>query len=247
VIAATRAVDRGRGVLYLVKNYTGDVLNFETAEEFAALEGIRVRTVVIDDDVAVQNSEFTAGRRGVAGTVLIEKIVGAAAEGGADLDELERLATRLVATTRSMGVAIAPPTAPHSGKQSFELGPAEIEFGIGIHGERGRSRELMSSADELTDRALDAVLDDLPRRRGSRVIALVNGMGATPVAELYVVYRRVAERLGALGVEIARSLVGSYVTSLDMAGFSITLATVDDGMLELWDAPVRTAALRWRR
>lgn len=245
ILAATRAVDTGHGVLYLVKNYTGDVLNFETAAEFATLEGIRVRTVVIDDDVAVQNSEFTAGRRGVAGTVLIEKLVGAAAERGADLDELERLASRLVATTRSMGVAIAAPTTPHSGRRSFELGADEIEFGIGIHGERGRSRSTMAPADELADRVLDAVLEDLPRQRGSRVITLVNGMGATPSAELYVVFRRVAERLDALGVEMARSLVGSYVTSLDMAGFSVTLADVDDDLVELWDAPVRTAALRW--
>jgi dihydroxyacetone kinase-like protein len=247
ILAATREVNRGAGVLYLVKNYTGDVLNFETAAEFAAAEGIPVRTVVIDDDVAVLNSEFTAGRRGVAGTVLIEKLVGAAAERGDDLDSLVELATRLVASARSMGVAIASPTVPHSGKQSFELAADEIEFGIGIHGERGRSRIGMARADELTDLALDAVLTDLPRLPGERVIAMVNGMGATPVAELYVVYRRLAQRLDELGVQIARSLVGSYVTSLDMAGFSLTMLTVDDGLLELWDAPVHTATLRWGR
>jgi dihydroxyacetone kinase-like protein len=245
ILAATREVDEGAGVLYLVKNYTGDVLNFETAAEFAAAEGILVRTVVIDDDVAVRDSEFTAGRRGVAGTVLIEKIVGAAAERGDDLDALVELATRLVASVRSMGVAIDAPTVPHSGRQSFELGPEEIEFGIGIHGERGRARLPMGTADELADRALDAVLEDLPRLPGEHVIAMVNGMGATPVAELYVVFRRVAERLDAIGVEIARSLVGSYVTSLDMAGFSVTLLTVDEELLELWDAPVHAAALRW--
>ncbi|GAB3387203.1 dihydroxyacetone kinase subunit DhaK [Humibacter soli] len=245
VLEATRAVEQGAGVLYLVKNYTGDVLNFETAAEFAEAEGVRVRTVVIDDDVAVQNSEFTAGRRGVAGTVLIEKIVGAAAERGDDLDALASLATRLTASVRSMGMAIAPPTVPHSGMRSFELDDDEAEFGIGIHGERGRARITMAPADELTDAVLDAVLDDLPRTAGERVIALVNGMGATPIGELYVVYRRVAERLDAIGVEIARSLVGSYVTALDMAGFSVTLLTVDDDLLELWDAPVRTATLRW--
>jgi len=245
ILAATRAVDQGSGVLYLVKNYTGDVLNFETAAEFAAAEGILVRTVVIDDDVAVQNSEFTAGRRGVAGTVLIEKIVGAAAERGDGIGELEALTTRLVASARSMGVAIGAPTVPHSGKQSFELGADEIEFGIGIHGERGRARAPMASADELADRVLEAVLHDLPREPGERVVVLVNGMGATPVAELYVVYRRIAERLDASGVRIARSLVGSYVTSLDMAGFSVTLLTVDDELLGLWDAPVHTAALSW--
>ncbi|MGA0565834.1 dihydroxyacetone kinase subunit DhaK [Rathayibacter sp. KR2-224] len=245
ILAATREVDQGAGVLYLVKNYTGDVLNFETAAEFAAAEGILVRTVVIDDDVAVQNSEFTAGRRGVAGTVLIEKMVGAAAERGDDIDSLGALATRLVASARSMGVAIGAPTVPHSGKQSFELGPDEIEFGIGIHGEPGRARGSMLQADELADLVLDAVLHDLQRRPGERVIAMVNGMGATPIAELYVVYRRVAERMDAIGVEIARSLVGSYVTSLDMAGFSVTLLTVDDELVGLWDAPVRTPALRW--
>jgi dihydroxyacetone kinase-like protein len=245
ILAATREVDRGAGVLYLVKNYTGDVLNFETAAEFAAAEGILVRTVVIDDDVAVLNSEFTAGRRGVAGTVLIEKIVGAAAERGEGVDSLAELAGRLVASARSMGVAIGAPTVPTSGRRSFELGPDEIEFGIGIHGERGRARLPMAVADELADRALDAVLEDLPRRSGERVIAFVNGMGATPIAELYVVFRRVAERLDGIGVEIARSLVGSYVTSLDMAGFSVTLLTVDAELLELWDAPVHTAALRW--
>nr|WP_205864685.1 dihydroxyacetone kinase subunit DhaK [Planctomonas sp. JC2975] len=245
ILAATRAADGGRGVLYLVKNYTGDVLNFETAAEFAALDGIQVRTVVIDDDVAVQNSEFTAGRRGVAGTVIIEKIVGAAAERGDDLDSLVGLAQRMVASTRSMGVAIAAPTVPHSGKQSFELADDEIEFGIGIHGERGRARMTMAAADELADMVLDAVLEDLPRARGERVIALVNGMGATPVAELYVIYRRVAERFEAAGVEIARSLVGSFATSLDMAGFSVSLASVDDELLGLWDAPVHTAALHW--
>jgi len=245
VLEATRVVDQGTGVLYLVKNYTGDILNFETAAEFAQAEGILVRTVVVDDDVAVQNSEFTAGRRGVAGTVLIEKIVGAAAERGDDLEELAGLAARLVASVRSMGVAIAPPTVPHSGMRSFELNDDEVEFGIGIHGERGRARTAMAPGDELADAVLDAVLDDLPRPAGARVIALVNGMGATPVAELYVIYRRVAERLGGIGVEIARSLVGSYVTSLDMAGFSVTLLTVDDELLRLWDAPVRTSMLRW--
>ncbi|MHA7986377.1 dihydroxyacetone kinase subunit DhaK [Rathayibacter sp. CAU 1779] len=245
ILAATRAADGGRGVLYLVKNYTGDVLNFETAAEFAALDGIRVRTVVIDDDVAVQNSEFTAGRRGVAGTVIVERIVGAAAERGDDLDSLVGLAKRMVASTRSMGVAIAAPTVPHSGKQSFELADDEIEFGIGIHGERGRARTAMAPADELADRVLDAVLADLPRNRGERVIAVVNGMGATPIAELYVVYRRVAQRLDDAGVEISRPLVGSFVTSLDMAGFSVSLTTVDDELLRLWDAPVRTATLRW--
>ena len=247
ILAATRAVDQGAGVLYLVKNYTGDVLNFETAAEFAQAEGIRVRTVVIDDDVAVRDSEFTAGRRGVAGAVLVEKIVGAAAERGDDLDTLADLAERLRASVRSMGVAIAPPTVPHSGRASFDLGDDEAEFGIGIHGERGRARIAMAPADTLTDLVLDAVVDDLPRRAGERVIVVVNGMGATPVAELYVVYRRVVERLDGLGMEIARSLVGSYVTSLDMAGFSVTLLVADDELVTLWDAPVHTATLRWGR
>ncbi len=245
ILSATRTVDQGAGVLYLIKNYTGDVLNGETAAELATAEGISVRTVVIDDDVAVQDSEFTAGRRGVAGTVLIEKIVGAAAERGDDLDALVHLAGELVSSVRTMGLAIAAPTAPHSGRLSFELDADEIEFGIGIHGERGRARMTMASADELADRALDAVMEDLPRRRGDRVLVLVNGMGATPPAELYIVYRRIAERLDAAGVEIARSLVGSYATSLDMAGFSVTVLTVDDRLLALWDAPVRTAALSW--
>jgi dihydroxyacetone kinase-like protein len=246
VVAATHAVDAGGGVLYLVKNYTGDVLNFETAADLAQADGVRVNSVIIDDDVAVRNSLYTAGRRGVAGTVLVEKIAGAAAERGDDLAEVTQIARRVAASARSMGVALSSPTVPHSGRLSFELGDDEVELGIGIHAEPGRERIAFAPADSLTDRVLDAVLDDLSAPSGSRFIALVNGMGATPSAELHIVFRRVAERLAGAGHHVSRALVGSYATSLDMQGFSITLLPADDDVIELWDAPVRTAALRWR-
>ncbi|CAM4115251.1 dihydroxyacetone kinase subunit DhaK [Corynebacterium belfantii] len=244
IVAATKAADHGAGVLYIVKNYTGDVLNFDTAAELAEFDDIEVSQVIVDDDAAVEDSLYTAGRRGVAGTVLVEKIAGAAAERGDSLAEVAAVATEVVKNTRSMGVALTSCTVPHVGKPSFDLGDSEVEIGIGIHGEPGRRREPMSSADTITDQLLDPVVEDLGLCAGERVIALVNGMGGTPSSELYIVYRRVAERLGQLGVVVERSLVGNYVTSLDMQGASVTLMRVSDELLELFDAPVNTVALR---
>ncbi|MBG9338195.1 dihydroxyacetone kinase subunit DhaK [Corynebacterium diphtheriae bv. mitis] len=244
IVAATKAADHGAGVLYIVKNYTGDVLNFDTAAELAEFDDIEVSQVIINDDAAVEDSLYTAGRRGVAGTVLVEKIAGAAAERGDSLAEVAAVATEVVKNTRSMGVALTSCTVPHVGKPSFDLGDSEVEIGIGIHGEPGRRREPMSSADTITDQLLDPVVEDLGLCAGERVIALVNGMGGTPSSELYIVYRRVAERLGQLGVVVGRSLVGNYVTSLDMQGASVTLMRVSDELLELFDAPVNTVALR---
>ncbi|QBZ29322.1 dihydroxyacetone kinase subunit DhaK [Corynebacterium belfantii] len=244
IVAATKAADHGAGVLYIVKNYTGDVLNFDTAAELAEFDDIEVSQVIVDDDAAVEDSLYTAGRRGVAGTVLVEKIAGAAAERGDSLAEVAAVATEVVKNTRSMGVALTSCTVPHVGKPSFDLGDSEVEIGIGIHGEPGRRREPMSSANTITDQLLDPVVEDLGLCAGERVIALVNGMGGTPSSELYIVYRRVAERLGQLGVVVERSLVGNYVTSLDMQGASVTLMRVSDELLELFDAPVNTVALR---
>jgi dihydroxyacetone kinase, DhaK subunit len=247
IVAATKAVDGGAGVLYVVKNYTGDVLNFETAAELAALDGIDVRTVVVNDDVAVRDSLYTAGRRGVAGALVVEKIAGAAAERGDDLDGIDELCRRVVAGARSMGVAIAPPTVPHSGEPSFVLADDEVEFGIGIHGEPGRERRPFAPVDRLVDDLLEAILADRSLPAGERVLLVLNGMGSTPSAELYIAFRRAAEVLGAVGAEVTRSLVGSFVTSLDMQGFSVTVVPLDDELITLWDAPVHTAALRWGR
>lgn len=247
ILAATIAVNSGAGVLHIVKNYTGDVLNFETAADLAEAEGIAVRTVVVDDDVAVKDSLYTAGRRGVAGTVLVEKIAGAAAERGDDLDAVAEIATRVNAQVRSMGVALTPCVVPHAGEPSFVLGEDEIEIGIGIHGEPGRERIQLEPADQIVDRLLTPILEDMPLGNGDRVLLFVNGMGGTPQVELYIMFRHAAEVLGAKGVEITRSLVGNFVTSLEMQGASITVLKLDDELAELWDAPVQTAALRWGR
>ncbi|MGW5051975.1 dihydroxyacetone kinase subunit DhaK [Actinokineospora sp. NPDC004072] len=245
VHAAITAVHGGAGVLLLVKNYTGDVLNFETAAELAAADGIDVRTVVIDDDVAVRDSTFTAGRRGVGGTVLLEKIVGAAAESGADLDTCERVARSVVAEVRSMGMALTAPTVPHVGSPSFELGAAEMEVGIGIHGEPGRARTPLVGADEIVDGLLDPILADLPFAEGDDVLLFTNSMGGTPLLELYLAHGIAEDRLAARGIEVRRRLVGPYITSLEMQGMSLTLLRMTDELLAYWDAPVRTAALRW--
>ncbi|MCU1431243.1 MAG: dihydroxyacetone kinase subunit DhaK [Actinotalea sp.] len=245
IAPATVAADGGAGVLHIVKNYTGDVLNFETAAELADAEGVRVRTVLVNDDVAVEDSLYTAGRRGVAGTLAVEKIAGAAAERGDDLDEVTAIAGRVVAGVRSMGVALAAGTVPHAGTPSFDLTELEIEIGIGIHGEPGRRRVPMASADEITEMLTAPVLDDLGVGDGEQVLLLVNGMGGTPLSELYVVYRRARQLVEARGARVARSLVGSYVTSLEMQGASITVLRLDAELTELWDAPVHTAALRW--
>ena len=247
ILAATKAVDGGAGVLHIVKNYTGDVLNFETAADLASAEGIDVRAVVTNDDVAVKDSLYTAGRRGVGGTVLVEKIAGGAAERGDSLDEVAAIAERVNDNVRSMGLALTPCIVPHAGEPSFTLAEDEIEIGIGIHGEPGRERVKLEPADRLVDRLIDPVLDDLQVGDGDRVLLFVNGMGGTPLIELYIAYRHAAERLEERGITIARSLVGNYITALEMQGMSLTLLRLDDEMIELWDAPVQTAALRWGR
>ncbi|HEX2130134.1 MAG TPA: dihydroxyacetone kinase subunit DhaK [Actinophytocola sp.] len=245
VQAAIERTDGGAGVLLIVKNYTGDVLNFETAAELAQAEDVEVATVVIDDDVAVKDSLFTAGRRGVGGTVLLEKVVGAAAERGDDLAACLALAQRVVANVRSMGLALAAPIVPHVGEPSFDLGADEMEVGIGIHGEPGRARVPAEGADGIVARLLEPILDDLPLAEGDRVLLFTNSMGATPLLELYLAHG-IAERLLAdRGIVVERRLVGPYVTSLEMQGMSLTLLKLDDELTELWDAPVRTAALRW--
>ena len=245
MLAATKAVDGGAGVLHIVKNYTGDVMNFELAAELAQGEGIEVTAVVIADDVAVQDSLYTAGRRGVGGTVLAEKIVGAAAEEGHDLAAVKALCQRVQDNVRSMGMALTSCTVPAAGKPTFEIGDDEMEVGVGIHGEPGRERRKLDSADGITESLLTPILDDLPFGSGDKVLAFVNGMGGTPLIELYVVYNKVAQMCVDRGVTIERNLVGSYITSLEMAGCSITLLKLDDEMTRLWDAPVHTAALRW--
>ncbi|KNX36752.1 dihydroxyacetone kinase subunit DhaK [Luteipulveratus halotolerans] len=246
MMAATKAVDGGAGVLHIVKNYTGDVMNFEMAAELAdADSGIDVRTVVTQDDVAVKDSLYTAGRRGVGVTVLLEKIVGAAAEAGRPLAEVADLATRVSESGRSMGLALTSCTVPTAGKPTFALADDEFELGIGIHGEPGRERKPMAPARELAEQLLEPVLADLPRADGQPVIAFVNGMGGTPLLELYLMFNEVTQILDKAGVPIARSLVGSYITSLEMAGCSVTLLAVDDDMIGLWDAPVNTPGLRW--
>jgi len=242
---AVERTDGGAGVLLIVKNYTGDVLNFETAAELAQADDIEVRTIVIDDDVAVKDSTYTAGRRGVGGTLLLEKLVGAAAERGDDLAACHALAERVVANVRSMGMALAAPTVPHVGEPSFDLADDEMEVGIGIHGEPGRARLPVENADGIVARLLEPIIEDLPFASGDRVLLFTNSMGATPLLELYLAHG-IAERLLAeRGIVVERRLVGPYVTSLEMQGMSLTLLKLDDELLELWDAPVRTAALRW--
>jgi len=243
---ATKVVDAGAGVLHIVKNYTGDILNFEMAAEMAAEEaGVKVEAIVTTDDVAVQDSLYTAGRRGVGVTVLLEKICGAAAEAGADLASVAALGRKVNAQGRSMGMALTSCTVPAAGKPTFELGETEMEIGIGIHGEPGRYREPLGTAAEIAERLLEPIVSDLPYERGDSVLAFVNGMGGTPLLELYVVFAEVARILGGHGISIQRSLVGPYITSLEMAGCSITLLKLDDELVRLWDAPVRTPALRW--
>ncbi|WP_147680010.1 dihydroxyacetone kinase subunit DhaK [Actinomyces ruminicola] len=246
VSAATAAVDRGAGVLHIVKNYTGDVMNFDMAAELVAAEsGIEVATVVTADDVAVEDSLYTAGRRGVGVTVIVEKIAGAAAEEGRTLAEVAAVAKRTSEAGRSMGVALTSCTVPANGKPSFDLPDDEIEIGIGIHGEPGRRREKIASASEIAARLTAPILEELPAGDGHGVIAFLNGMGASPLLELYLMYGEVARILKDTGIKVERSLVGNYITSLDMAGCSLTLVRADEEMLRLWDAPVNTPGLRW--
>ncbi|CED91099.1 MAG: dihydroxyacetone kinase subunit DhaK [Actinomyces succiniciruminis] len=245
VSAATAAVDRGAGVLHIVKNYTGDVMNFDMAAEMVAAEsGTEIATVVTADDVAVEDSLYTAGRRGVGVTVIVEKIAGAAAEAGRSLADVAAIAKRTSEAGRSMGMALTSCTVPANGKPSFDLPEDEMEIGIGIHGEPGRHRDKIAPASEIAKQLVDPILAELPE--GDRgVIALLNGMGASPLLELYLMYGEVAKQLDAAGVKVERSLVGNYITSLDMAGCSLTLVRADEDMLGLWDAPVNTPGLRW--
>jgi dihydroxyacetone kinase-like protein len=246
MMAATKAVDAGAGVLHIVKNYTGDVMNFEMAAELAAADaGTEVLSVVTNDDVAVQDSLYTAGRRGVGVTVLLEKIVGAAADEGRSLAEITELAQRVNAEGRSMGMALTSCTVPAAGEPTFQLGENEMEIGIGIHGEPGRERMPLESADKITERLATAIVDDLPYNSGDNVLAFVNGLGGTPLIELYIVYRALQKFLDGRGITITRNLVGPYMTSLEMAGMSITLLRLDDELTRLWDAPVDTPGLRW--
>jgi phosphoenolpyruvate---glycerone phosphotransferase subunit DhaK len=245
MLEATKAVDGGAGVLHIVKNYTGDVLNFEMAADLSRGEGIEVEAVVTNDDVAVEDSLYTAGRRGVGITVIAEKICGAAADEGRSLAEVAELCRRVNGEGRSMGMALTPCTTPGSGQPSFELGEDEMEIGIGIHGEPGRYREPLAPASQVVDRLATAVVEDLPFESGDNVLAFVNGMGGTPLIELYIVYRELHHFLQGRGITISRRLIGDYITSLEMAGCSITLLRLDDELTRLWDAPVDTPALRW--
>jgi dihydroxyacetone kinase-like protein len=241
--AATRAADRGRGVVHIIKNYTGDVLNFGIAAELVADVGIEVETVLVDDDLATDGSG--PGRRGTAAVVAVEKLCGAAAERGWDLADVAALGRRVAASSRTMALALRPCTHPGEERPSFDLAPGEIELGVGIHGERGIGRRPVASAGELAALLTDPVADALELGEGDRVILIVNGLGSTHPLELSVMFGEAANRLAALGVEVARSLVGSYVTALDMGGCSITAVRADDELLELWDAPVRTPGLTW--
>ncbi|GAA3806209.1 dihydroxyacetone kinase subunit DhaK [Sphaerisporangium flaviroseum] len=245
VIEATKGVDGGAGVLHIVKNYTGDVLNFEMAAELCAEEGIEVASVLVNDDVAVKDSLYTAGRRGTGATVFVEKITGALAETGASLADVAKIGEEVNARSRSFGVALSSCTVPAAGKPTFDLDDNEIELGIGIHGEPGRTRVSAAPAREVARIAMDAVHADMPL--SGEVLVMVNGMGGTPLIELYVVFAEVAAYLREKGAEPVRSLVGNYVTSLDMEGFSVTVCRLTDELTRLWDAPVETPGLRWGR
>jgi dihydroxyacetone kinase-like protein len=245
MLLATRAVNAGAGVLHIVKNYTGDVLNFQMAAELAEDEDIEVASVIVNDDVAVEDSLYTAGRRGTGATVFVEKIAGALAEEGAGLSSVAAVAREVNERSRSFGVALSPCTTPAAGKPTFELGDSEIELGIGIHGEPGRTRGPMRPARELAAVALDAIGAGLAL--DGELLVMVNGMGGTPLIELYVIYDEVAKYIQARGGRITRDLVGNYITSLEMQGFSVTVCGLTEQLTRLWDAPVETPALRWGR
>jgi dihydroxyacetone kinase-like protein len=245
MLAATKAVDGGAGVVHIVKNYTGDVLNFKLAAELAEDEGISVESVLTNDDVAVEDSLYTAGRRGTGVTVLVEKIAGAKAEAGGSLAEVAAVARKVNERGRSFGVALTSCATPAAGAPTFEIGGDEMEFGVGIHGEPGRRREKLRPAAEVVEEMAEAILGDLRPAQGANVLAFVNGLGGTPAIELYLVFAELAKQLEKHGVQATRSLVGNYITSLEMAGVSITLLELDDELTALWDAPVHTPALRW--
>jgi dihydroxyacetone kinase-like protein len=242
MLAAAEAANGGAGTLFIVKNYEGDVMNFAMAAEMASGP---VESLVLDDDVAVENSTWTTGRRGVAGTLIVEKVLGAAAEKGQSLTDLKKLGERVNSHTRSMGVALTSCTVPAAGKPTFSLGEDEMEMGVGIHGEPGRRRVKLTSADAIADEMLTAIVNDLSLKAASEVLLFVNGFGATPLMELYLMADRAKKWLDGKGIKAVRFLTGSYVTSLDMAGCSLTVSVLDDHAKTLWDAPVHTAALRW--
>lgn len=244
IFEASKAVNGGAGVLHIVKNYTGDVMNFEFAGDMLREDGVAVERVLVDDDVSVENSLYTAGRRGVGLTVLMEKLLGAAAEEGASLASLKDIGESIRACGRSMGVALTPCTVPQAGKPSFTLAEDEIEIGIGIHGEPGRRRTKVGTADEITTALMDPIFRDLPFERGDEILLFVNGMGGTPLLELYIVYRKAAELAAQHGLTVVRDLVGTYMTSLEMAGCSITVLKMNEQLRRLWDAPADTPALK---
>ncbi|CAM3245507.1 dihydroxyacetone kinase subunit DhaK [Sporolactobacillus spathodeae] len=244
IYEAIKAVDRGKGVLLVIKNYSGDVMNFDMAKEMAEMEGIQVASVVVNDDVAVENSTFTAGRRGIAGTVLVHKIAGAAAERGWDLDKVKETAEKVIANERSMGMALSPCTVPAAGKPNFSLAEDEIEIGIGIHGEPGTHREKLVSADAITQELFDRILADYPLKSGDEVAVMVNGLASTPLMELYIINKKVHELLEGLGVTVHQTFVGEYMTALEMAGMSITILKLDSDLKMLLDDTADTPALK---
>ena len=244
ILVATKAVEAGAGVLHIVKNNTGDVMNFQMAAELVADEGIDVATIVVNDDVAVQDSLYTAGRRGTGATVFVEKIAGALAERQAPLKSVADVAREVNDRSRSFGIALTACTTPASGKPGFDLPEDEVEIGVGIHGEPGRRRAKLASSRELVTVAVAAINDDLPLA-GQDLLVMLNGLGGTPLLELYVAYDDAAKQIGALGGRITRCLVGNYITSLDMAGFTLSVLRLSDDLTSLWDAPVNTPGLRW--
>ncbi|WP_315065652.1 dihydroxyacetone kinase subunit DhaK [uncultured Clostridium sp.] len=244
VYEAIKAVDSGKGVLLVIKNYTGDVMNFEMAKEMAEMDGINVSTVVVNDDAAVENSTYTAGRRGIAGTVFIHKIAGAKAETGASLEEVTGVAEKVIANVRSMGMSISSCIVPAAGKPNFTLGETEMEIGMGIHGEPGTHREEIKTADEITEHLMGKILEDIKLNSGEEVAVMVNGLSSTPLMELYIVNKKVNEILAANGIKIHKTFVGEFMTSLEMAGFSITVLKLDSELKELLDAPANTPGFK---
>ncbi|MDR3572976.1 MAG: dihydroxyacetone kinase subunit DhaK [Anaerolineaceae bacterium] len=245
MLEATKAINGGAGVLHIVKNYTGDIMNFEMAADLARAENIEIESVIIDDDVAVKDSLYTAGRRGVGSTVLAEKVCGAAAEQRKSLKEVADVCRKVKAWGRTMGMALTSCTVPHVGKPTFDLPEDQMEIGIGIHGEPGRTRMAVKSADEIVEMLMEPIISDIPYKAGDEVLLFVNGLGGTPLVELYIAYRKAHAIATKHGLKVVRHLIGPYITSLEMAGTSITLLKMDDQLLKLWDAPVNTPGLRW--
>jgi len=245
MLEATKAINGGAGILHIVKNYTGDIMNFEMAADLARAENIEIESVIIDDDVAVKDSLYTAGRRGVGSTVLAEKVCGAAAEQRKSLKEVADVCRKVKAWGRTMGMALTSCTVPHVGKPTFDLPEDQMEIGIGIHGEPGRTRMAVKSADEIVEMLMEPVISDIPFKAGDEVLLFVNGLGGTPLVELYIAYRKAHEIATKHGLKVVRHLIGPYITSLEMAGTSITMLKMDDQLLKLWDAPVNTPGLRW--